>query len=332
MRESLIQALTDNGVCVVKLYRNDEKDFNGKTECWEKLMKCEELGTPCGAKGNSLVKNNGIAMHPSVMEIRLDSRAKQVYSCIYDMDDDLSVSLDAVGFQSQHAVYPVRKRRVNTAKDQYELETNLSSVALHIDVGYGTTGREMEERMAAKGFSFPFSIQSQILCQDSIPGGAAFVAVPGNYIKDDSHLSFFDVSNTMRDHCQCTDEGYAFFEKRWGCVAAEAGDLILWLSRTPHGNKLADYFTSPSRRSVMICWSPRSVCTEQELLTSKQKKIKCIQTGGSMTHWPLLPALSNKILSGGWHYSDRSHQTPCLYKFSAPDYGPDLQKALLAAL
>ena len=100
-----------------------------------------------------------------------------------------------------------------------------------------------------------------------------------------------------RDFCVCTDKGYEYFQGKWVCIDnVPRGHLVLWLSNTPHCNKLADYGVSdPQRKVVYITWQPRVLCRDHRAL--KKQELDAVVTGGSTDHWAMHVPL-------GSHYSN----------------------------
>ena len=102
------------------------------------------------------------------------------------------------------------------------------------------------------------------------------------------------------------------FDGRWEAVECPRGCLILWLSRTPHGNKLADRNVDPQRRVVYI--SDRRLVSDERRPVLKQLKLDAVYRGGSTDHW----SIQIPKVHAGSHYS--LHRPPSVARGCGKDH------------
>ena len=101
---------------------------------------------------------------------------------------------------------------------------------------------------------------------------------------------------------------------------------MVWLSRVPHGNKLADPGVDPQRRVVYIAWQARAlVPDEDERRALKRKKMDALLSGGTTDHWAThVPKVHRDV-----HYSNGKRKTAVLYTRDRP---PSYDPALMATI
>ena len=124
----------------------------------------------------------------------------------------------------------------------------------HTDLGLDTPGTKNGAKMKDIHPAFPWLVQAQLLCHSIPKGGSTFVFVPSAWLEPHQESHFHNSGG--RDLCVCTKAGYDFFHGKWRCVDdVLRGCLILWLSNTPHANKLANFGVSdPLRMVAYTCW------------------------------------------------------------------------------
>lgn len=305
------------GVSVVRLYsEEDAAAFEQGMDALAAGLR-EDGGTAHGSRGmGGIVKIYGAACHPAAARVRTDPRARMVHAQVYGLDSDQVMSgWDAVACVGQDAA----RTRPPTAAALQHPDAQKAYFALtggtlepHVDIGVDTYGSRMEERMRELHPDFPWCVQSQFVCASVPRGGSTFVFSPGPVAEPDPRL--FDVS-TGRDFCVCTPAGYEHFRDRWRAVEAPRGCLILWLSRTPHGNKLADAGVDPKRRGVYVAWQARELVPDvAERQALKRKKLDAVYAGGSTDHWATHVPKVHK----GSHYSNGKGVTKVMYSAHAP--------------
>lgn len=311
--------LRSHGVSVVRLYDDAtsakfESDMNVVAQ-----MLRGDGGTAHGSAGmGGIVKRYGASSHPTVANIRLDSRARAVHAALYGVRPEQVMSgwdaVTIVGSDKQ------RSKRFQNFSDPRKAFFDLTGGSLepHVDIGNGTHGAEMEMRMKVLHPEFSACVQSQFVCHTVPPGGSTFVFVPGSYYDAPPNPEWF-TTNNGRDFCVCTESGYQHFHGRWRSIEAPRGCLILWLSKTPHGNKLADPGVDSTRRGVYIAWQARDLVDEEKRNALKRKKLNAVFTGGSTDHW----ATSVPKVHRGSHYSNGKAITKVIFSASAPPSFPD---------
>ena len=318
--EHIRNELKSTGVCVVRLYDDAaaaifEKEMN---ELMGSLR--SDGGTAHGGRGmGGITKIYGAASHPAAARVRTDPRARTVHAQLYGVRPEHVMSgwdaVACVGTDAARPRAPTRQALEHLdAKKAYHALTG-GTLEPHVDIGVGTFGAAMEQKMSEVHGVFDACIQSQFVCKSVPRGGATLVVAPGAYYNaraPDTRL--FNVQNG-RDFCPCTPEGYAFFRGKWRAIEAPRGCLILWLSRVPHGNKLADYGVDPERRAVFVAWQARDLVSDKERVSLKRKKLnEVVYTGGSTDHW----ATHIPKVHRGSHYSNGKQITKVLYTRETP--------------
>eukprot|EP00927_Polykrikos_kofoidii_P039521 TRINITY_DN33880_c0_g1_i1.p1 TRINITY_DN33880_c0_g1~~TRINITY_DN33880_c0_g1_i1.p1 ORF type:complete len:354 (+),score=31.34 TRINITY_DN33880_c0_g1_i1:64-1125(+) len=105
----------------------------------------------------------------------------------------------------------------------------------------------------------------------------------------------------LGDFCTLPKDYYT--TDRSKLVTAQAGDLILWDSRTVHGGKVgtgalaADREAIPphlARLSLPICMTPRSLASAEVL----QARVVMFSEGKTTNHWPHEPRVQNHVCLG----------------------------------
>ena len=222
-------------------------------------------------------------------------------------------------------------RAIEDAQKAYENLTG-SKLQPHVDIGNAQSyGARMEERMKTVHPVFAACVQSQFVCRSVPRGGATLVVSPGDHYRRSVDPDRFLI-DSGRDFCVCSPKGYDDLRETWRAVEAPRGCLILWLSRTPHGNKLADVGVDPKRRVVYISWQARALVERyegaEELRSLKRKKMDAVYSGASTDHW----ATHVPKVYRGSHYSNGKGITNVLYTHERPPaYDDDLAQAIEAA-
>ncbi|KAL1645324.1 hypothetical protein SLS61_008394 [Didymella pomorum] len=117
--------------------------------------------------------------------------------------------------------------------------------------------------------------------------GGLTICKGAHHLSEEFHEEFKDEPNKIwawtNEWYGFTKEGMAWLEKKgceWVKVNAEAGDLILWDSRTPHYN-LSATGTTP-RICAYTCYMPVSDASQEDLVRKKA----ALENTKSTTHWP----------------------------------------------
>ena len=332
-RESIRNDLKQKGVCVVKLYDEDDPIMDAYDEGMKECLKMLRPGggSANGGKGmGGITKRYGAACHPEVAKIRLDERARQVHALVYGVDpNDVMTGWDAVAMLGDDAQRSSSRRLIHEDAEKAYEELTGSTLKAHVDVGIGTIGALMEDRMKMLHPEFCQCVQSQLVCKSVPQGGATLVVSPGAHYDAPVDPDRFQTEKG-RDFCVCTSAGHEALRGTWRAVEAPRGCLILWLSRTPHGNKLADLGVDPERRVVYISWQTRDLLRKFEgdraLEVVRDKKIRAISTGGTTDHWSThVPTIYR-----GSHYSNGKGLTKVLYTPETPPvFHPELWQRIV---
>jgi hypothetical protein len=263
--------------------------------------------------------------------VRMDDKVRALFAAIIDKSpQEVMIGCDAVTIVGNDAARKSRPQaRILSQEDSKKAYMALAGGTLqpHVDVGVNSHGSKMEAKMEEVHPVFSRCIQSQFVMYDVPRGGATFVVAPGAYYDHPADNTLFDTS-TGRDFCICTDKGYDHFRGKWRAVEAPRGCLILWLSRTPHGNKLADFEVDPRRRGVYISWQARDLVSEEERNVLKRKKMDAVLEGASTDHWSTNMSRTYR----GSHYSNGQKKTKVLYdKSNPPKYDDEMLAKMSSA-
>ncbi len=323
--EDIRNDLKTIGVSVVQIYKDNhcerfEEDMN-----YLASMLRADGGTAHGGGGmGGITKRYGAACHPGAANIRLDPRARAVHAAIYGANpEDVMSGWDAVAIVGTDKE---RHKKLQQYDDPRKAYYDLTGGTLepHVDIGIGTHGAQMETKMQILHPEFTACVQSQLVCHTVPKGGSTFVFAPGNYYDSPPDPTLFE-TNKGRDFCVCTEAGYKHFHGKWRSVEVPRGCLILWLSRTPHGNKLADPGVDPLRRSVYISWQMRKLVDDDTRKSLKRKKLDAVYTGGSTDHWATLVPKVHR----GSHYSNGKGLTKVIYdEKNPPCYDEELSRRI----
>ena len=327
-------SLRSDAVAVVQLYDSDDPLLDqyesGMDECASMLR--GDDGTPNGGRGmGGITKGYGAACHPGVARTRLDPKARAVFAAVYGAEPrEMCTGWDAVGILGTDAVrkHPARTPPEDPMKAFFDLTGG--SLQPHVDVGKNSYGSAMEERMREVHPIFHSCVQSFFVCRSVPQGGATLVVSPGPWYDTTADPLHFHGENG-RDFCIATEEGYAHFHGTWRAVdGVPRGCLVLWLSRAPHGNKLADVGVDPQRRVVYISWQMRAlVPTQEERDALAERKMGAILSGGTTDHW----ATHVPKVHRGSHYSNGKRLTTVIFsRDSPPEYDDELMQRIREAL
>ena len=322
--------LMSNGFSVVRLYEKDcEKmvSYERGIDTLAKQLRADG-GTPHCAKGmGGITKVYGAGCHPISAEVRLDDRARELQSRLYGLNpEDVMSGWDAVAIVGKDGIRTKKRKIPTDPKDAFFYGTG-GTLPPHVDIDPDgkTVGASTERKMFNLHPIFPYVIQSQFVCKSVPKGGSTFVIAPGGYADAMPSNVLF---NGGRDYAPCTDEGYIHFHGKWRSVEAERGSLILWISRAPHANKLANCGVDPERRVVFISWQDRRLVDDTERNLLKKRKLEAVYSGATTDHWSTqIPKLHR-----GSHYSNKNQQTRVLYtSANPPNYSEELSSKIESA-
>ena len=239
-----------------------------KSDLWdwmESLQRGIDRANPETWRGHAWPKNiHGIIEYPpashtrAVWKVRANAKILAIFARLYKTDD-LLVSFDRVCIHKPSANQKSQKKW------------------LHIDQAYATQGFR-----CVQGFVTLEDMPAEGGTLQYIPGSAAY------------HKEFFEAFPARK---KVTDDWLKFTEKEleWfrgkglkvdapSRVAAKAGQLVLWDSRTVHCGAYAQPgFQHLWRWVVYVCYAPRKKGTPENLL---KKKRSAFEEGRQTSHWP----------------------------------------------
>lgn len=327
------------GVVLVQLYHPADVELRHYLENLNTVMiKVKpDGGTANGARNmGGITKRYGAACTAPVWAIRLDKKTKQSYAHLYP-GMKLIVGCDAYVGLEDDAVrsFSYKKDRTKEENDFFDLTGG--SLQGHIDVhptDMTTVGNQALEKLKEISSDFPDSIpdsiQGQLVLQDVPKGGAAFICAPGEHVATDvTHFNHM----AKGDFSTCTPAGYKHLHGKWRAVDdIKAGTLILWNSKLPHGNKLADVGVDCKRRGLFICWQPAALIPENLREDVKTRKFEAITNGGTTDHWAGHVPGGNKGHRGS-HYSNGHKLTKVIHNKDNPiKYDHDMEKQIMDAI
>ena len=329
------EELNSRGIALVRIYQPGDPTLHRYEDNMDSVMKQvrPDGGTAHGAKAmGGITKRYAGACRPEMWEIRLDPKVRKVYSELYNIDaGDLIIGCDSYAALADDASRNPRTKEKN-AEDRYFNLTG-GSLKPHIDVHptkMTTPGNQAFEKLKATT-DFPVPLQGQLVIRSVPKGGATFVVAPGQHTKIDA--AHFD-NNAKGDFATCTPAGYEYFERMWCAVDdLDAGILILWDSRLPHGNKLADHGVDCKRRGLFICWQPAALCEDvQERSSLKKRKWEAVKAGGTTDHGATYVPRGGKGHRGG-HFSNGDKKSKVLHSQANPvEFSPEMAQEIYDAL
>jgi hypothetical protein len=307
---ALRDELCKNGAAIVQVY--DPQDAEDASIVAEYAVGIDNVAarvrdagkTPHGAKGIGIVKNYGFGCQEEVWSARTDGRVRRVFALLAGAEPaEMAVGCDAVAYLGPDAA------RANMSANKAQLSPRNAffdktggKLDLHIDIcpSGSSPGNEAERKMAELHPQMPYCVQGQLTLRAVERGGPALVVVPGAHkALKPAHF------NAGRDFATCTDDGYARYAGQHRAVdGLRPGALVLWLSRLPHANKLADAGCNPRRSAVFLSWQHRAIggdSTQQQEM--KKRKLDCILGGGTTDHWAHVVPKKGRG-SRGDHYSN----------------------------
>tara|TARA_B110001450_G_scaffold255469_1_gene283092 strand:- start:2507 stop:3544 length:1038 start_codon:yes stop_codon:yes gene_type:complete len=327
--DAIREELAYQGVSIVRVI-NDARaaDIEQNTSHVPMLLR-EDGGTAHGSRGmGGIAKGYGAACDPSIAEVRVMDETRNLFASIYDLaPSDVMSGWDAIAITGNDAGRdrPPMAAALNhvDAQKAYKALTN-STLQPHVDVGVGTHGSKMEDKMKDLHPILPCCVQGQYVVTSVPRGGATLVVSPGEYADAPPNPDWFTVDNG-RDFCPCTPAGYGALRDTWRAVEAPRGCVILWLSRLPHGNKLSDFGVDPHRFVIYVSWQARALVTDEERRVLKRKKMDAVTTGATTDHWS---TNASRVYRGS-HYSNGAKKTKVVY---SADHPPTYDDALRAKI
>ena len=255
-----------------------------------------------GAKGCSLLKRHGFAYMKSVQDCRTTigkDRVAKVFAALLSTGgtsvsaQELVMSCDAIAWAVNGVTATpmgVRKELRENKHTKWLAEKQYgSTLRMHTDIVPGSKGYLYQQELRKAGF-LPSSLQSCLNLMETTVSSPTFVCAEMSS-KELSELQKRVGTQASKDLYSLTPSDIAEFEicERFRYVNVPAGSLTLWKSELPHSNSRGDprlYKNlppgEPSRCGVMMCFGPRVLQTEEELL----KKLEMAEKGWSHDHWP----------------------------------------------
>ena len=256
-----------------------------------------------GAKGCSLLKRHGFAYMKSVQDCRTTigkDRVAKVFAALLSTGgtsvsaEELVMSCDAIAW----AVNGVTASRMGVTKELRENKHTKwlaekqhgSTLRMHTDIVPGSKGFLYQQELRKAGF-LPSSLQSCLNLMETTVSSPTFVCAEMSSNELSELQKRIGTGQGSKDLYSLTPSDVAEFEicERFRYVDVPAGALTLWKSELPHSNSRGDPRVyknlppgEPSRCGVMMCFGPRVLQTEEELL----KKLEMAEKGWSHDHWP----------------------------------------------
>ena len=327
--DAIREELGLQGVSIVRVVDDARAAIIEQNTSHVPMLLREDGGTAHGSRGmGGIAKGYGAACDPSIAEVRVMDEIRSLFAGLYDLaPSDVMSGWDAIAITGNDAGRdrPPTAAAVNhvDAQKAYKALTN-STLQPHVDVGVGTHGSKMENKMKDLHPILPVCVQGQYVITSVPRGGATLVVSPGEYMDALPNPEWFTVDNG-RGFCPCTPAGYSALRATWRAVEAPRGCVILWLSRLPHGNKLSDAGVDPHRFVVYVSWQARALVTDEERRVLKRKKMDAVTTGATTDHWS---TNASRVYRGS-HYSNGAKKTKVVY---SADHPPAYDDALRAKI
>lgn len=305
---ALRQDLENHSCAAVRVLSQEEVDEHAKNFLAVlRQVRPDEGGgaaypsTPLGARGCGFVPNYAHAQHEDVWALRTNEKLQHAMANVYGATPkDMAVSADNVYFWGHDAGCrkpPTKAARVDD--DVAAVRKALgSTLNLHIDVGVGTYGADVEDALREAGY-YGSSLQAQIPLLDVTEESAGLVLVDGD-VGIEKNPSHFDALDS--DYCAANAAGYSAFRHLLVKPCVPAGCAIIWKSCRVHANCKAAAGADPTRLGLFVTWQPRVLRYDRE------RKYDCILNGMTSTHWPMLVPdgrSQNRWQRPGSHMSNR---------------------------
>jgi len=335
LSEEMKECLEVNGVALVKVYEpGDDVLSQYQRNLDSVIFRVKPSGgTANGARNmGGITKGYGGTCTEEIWTIRLDQRIKQCFALLYP-GLELHVGCDAYVGLEDDAVHNFKHNKRLTKEENRFFELTGGSLPGHIDVhptNKETTGNQALIKLKEINSEFPHVIQGQVVLEDVPNGGATFICAKGEHVATD--ITHFN-QRANRDFSTCTAAGYKYLDEKW-CAAdgIDAGTLILWDSRLPHGNKLADRGVDCKRRGLFISWQPVALVPEKLREDLKKRKFQAITNGGSTDHWAGYVPGGNKGHRGS-HYSNGKKLTKVIHDSDNPvTFGPEMAEKIWGSI
>lgn len=274
----LVNFLDTNGYVVIKGVASSEQVANATDLLW-KFLESDGIGMlrsdprtwtqqrfqKVGSRSNGILAFKGIQQSDFLWYIRMLPRVKQPFARIFGTDD-LLTSFDGGNiFRPWHA---------QSCEDRDDQSTKTECGWWHVDQGKLLRGRH--------------AVQGLVTLKDVGPETGGFCVIPGSHRFHDELLEAIQMRG---------DKNFVFIPPSFRCLqekqimpVCQAGDMILWDSRTIHCNtpSLVHPSSQPMdallRAVAYVCMTPTSMASPEVI--AKRKLI--FELGDGTNHWPHL--------------------------------------------
>ena len=242
------------------------------------------------------LKELGLSPFPHDACVKVESQDDAM--CYFTLKPRIIMSIDSVSYRPEQK-NPKKKQK--TALGPYHrtyIETSNYGLDTHVDVGADGFGHKTETKLCAM-FDMP-CVQGGLVCAPVEEGGSTIVVVPGKYTEKGPDYSLYQKVAAGSNFVPLKEEGYETYAGKFKAIYnLEPGDLVLWCSRTPHGNMVGKG-AKGERCVVFVAGLPNEVVAKEDRVTLKQKKFDAISSGSTSTHWANMP----KFEHSGKHFTD----------------------------
>lgn len=283
--------LEKNGVAVVKLFNRDEceeiiKDIIKDLEnlAIESRLYDDDFTLYDKDNWRKFILNDLAASHgqlfkhyvgccPTLWKVRFDRRIQELYAKIYNCDkEELGVSYD--GFSLS----------VNPNYFEYKNGGDKGKKWMHVDQTFYDSNMKC--------------IQGLLNCKDIHEGVATFSCYTKSHLYHNEFFHTFNQRKHSKRNWDLLNEKELEWYKEKGCeeirVLLNAGDFILWDSRTVHmgaqptvNRKISNANFEIERCVFYVCYQKKpQELTEKEFNKIKKKREKAEKEGILTCHWP----------------------------------------------
>lgn len=272
---ALLTFLDEHGYVVVKGVANAAEVAQAKSLLWGFFesradMRQDEPASWTNARFSAvgdpttgIVWGNGIGQSEACWYVRTRPRVKRAFARIWGTDELITSFDGANAFRPYHARGAGAHRTMGGW--------------WHVDQGNKKSGRH--------------AVQGAVLLTAATEQTGGLCVVPGSHLGHGDLMSYTSTSPDGQDFVHVPSPHINPLVRGGGLVRAEAGDLLLWDSRTVHCNTpalrdptlVAGYPDDAMLRLVVyVCMTPRRLATAEALSLRR----RAVLAGVGSTHWP----------------------------------------------
>jgi len=272
---ALLAFLNVNGYVVVKGVANAAEVAQAKSLLWQFFESQADMRrdqpsswtnqrfSTVGDTTTGIIGGNGIGQSEACWFVRTRPRVRRAFARVWGTEELIT------SFDGANAFRPFHARGAGAHRTM--------GGWWHVDQGNQKTGRH--------------AVQGAVLLTAATEHTGGLCVVPGSHLSHGDLMSYTSTSPDGQDFVCVPSPHVNPAVRGGGLVRAEAGDLLLWDSRTVHCNTpalreptlVAGYPDDELLRMVTyVCMTPRRLATAEGLSLRR----RAVLAGVGSTHWP----------------------------------------------